>query len=186
MKRNTLTNLATTSMTLLRAVPAAFRIARNEVRKPFSKVSATGEASIWEFLEQSHVVAIAANDPDRERPWVFNAFYVFDRNRNAVYFLSMAGTRHVVLFEKDAKVSGVISTQPEDFAAIKGIQFLGTVRYLDGAERESASKQYYQRFPLASLMKKAPFWAVDLEMVKFTNNEVGFGTKIYWPSDATP
>jgi len=46
--------------------------------------------------------------------------------------------------------------------------------------RAKAKRAYLARFPYA-ILKPAPFWAIELHAVKFTDNRLGFGKKLYWP-----
>jgi uncharacterized protein YhbP (UPF0306 family) len=62
---------------------------------------------------------------------------------------------------------------------LRGVQFQGRVQQPVGHLAERAKRAYLVRFPYA-LLKPAPLWVVVLHTVKFTDNRLGFGKKIYW------
>ncbi|MDU4085579.1 MAG: hypothetical protein E7H67_24310, partial [Enterobacter asburiae] len=74
---------------------------------------------------------------------------------------------------------GTVSDQPKTVMRIRGLQFRGELRQLNGDEAERASKRYYQRFPAARMMH-SPIWTIDIDEMKFTDNTLGFGKKLNW------
>lgn len=113
------------------------------------------------------------------QPWCANAFYLYDPQTVALYLLSETTTRHGQMIGQQALVAGTISGQNKTVALIRGVQFAGEIRLLEGEEAQTRYLQYCQRFPVARL-HRAPVWELELRELKFTDNTLGFGTKLYW------
>lgn len=62
---------------------------------------------------------------------------------------------------------------------IRGIQFEGIVSEPEGESEALARKAYLWRFPVAMLME-TQLWIVRLTHIKFTDNRLGFGKKLFW------
>jgi uncharacterized protein YhbP (UPF0306 family) len=92
----------------------------------------------------------------------------------AFYVLSEDKTRHAQMTGQQAKVAGTVNGQPKTVALIRGVQFKGEIRRLDGEESDVQRKHYTRRFPVA-LAFKAPVWEIRLDELKFTDNTLGFG-----------
>ncbi|WP_436894100.1 YhbP family protein [Siccibacter turicensis] len=131
--------------------------------------------SLW--LAKQHVVSWCVATP--EEMWCANAFYYYDPQRVAFWLLSDTHTRHGRLTGTAARVAGTVNGQPKTVALIRGVQFAGQIRLLEGAESDAARSQYCRRFPVARAMS-APVWEIRLDELKFTDNTLGFGKKFYW------
>lgn len=46
-------------------------------------------------------------------------------------------------------------------------------------------KRYVKRFPVARMLS-APVWEIRPDELKFTDNTLGFGKKLYWLRDSSP
>ena len=78
-----------------------------------------------------------------------------------------------------AAVAGTVNGQPKTVALIRGVQFKGEIRRLEGEESDLARKEYNRRFPGARMLS-APVWEIRLDEIKFTDNTLGFGKKMIW------
>ncbi len=78
-----------------------------------------------------------------------------------------------------AAVAGTVNGQPKTVALIRGVQFKGEIRRLEGEESERARQAYNRRFPVARMLS-APVWEIRLDEIKFTDNTLGFGKKMIW------
>ena len=81
-----------------------------------------------------------------------------------------------------APIAGTVNGQPKTVALIRGVQFKGEIRRLEGQESEAARNAYNRRFPVARMLP-APVWEIRLDEVKFTDNTLGFGKKMHWLRD---
>lgn len=75
-----------------------------------------------------------------------------------------------------AAVAGTVNGQPKTVALIRGVQFKGEIRRLEGEESDLARQAYNRRFPVARMLS-APVWEIRLDEIKFTDNTLGFGKK---------
>ncbi|ANG94306.1 YhbP family protein [Enterobacteriaceae bacterium 155047] len=134
-------------------------------------------ATINRWLAKQHVVTWCVQE--KGEMWCANAFYVYDPERVAFYVLSEDKTRHAQMTGLQTKVAGTVNGQPKTVALIRGVQFAGEIRRLDGEESDAQRKRYLRRFPVARAMS-APVWEIRLDELKFTDNTLGFGKKFYW------
>ncbi|MDU7018910.1 MAG: hypothetical protein E6363_12445 [Enterobacter sp.] len=115
-------------------------------------------AAINRWLAKQHVVTWCVCKD--EEMWCANAFYYYDP-------------------DQQAKVAGTVNGQPKTVALIRGVQFKGEIRRLEGEESDAQRKRYTRRFPVAAALK-APVWEIRLDELKFTDNTLGFGKKLHW------
>ena len=133
--------------------------------------------TINRWLAKQHVVTWCVHHEGEL--WCANAFYLFDAQKMAFYVLTEDKTRHAQMTGQQAKVAGTVNGQPKTVALIRGVQFKGEIRRLDGEESDARRKHYTRRFPVAAALK-APVWEIRLDELKFTDNTLGFGTKLHW------
>ena len=134
-------------------------------------------AAISRWLGKQHVVTWCVARDDEL--WCANAFYYYDPERVAFYVMSEDKTRHAQMTGQQAKVAGTVNGQPKTVALIRGVQFKGEIRRLDGEESDAHRRHYTRRFPVAAALK-APVWEIRLDELKFTDNTLGFGKKLHW------
>ncbi|EMF0719632.1 YhbP family protein [Citrobacter sp. Marseille-Q6884] len=136
--------------------------------------------AISQWLAKQHVVTWCVHQ-DGEL-WCTNAFYLFDAQNVAFYVLTEEKTRHAQMSGPRAPIAGTVNGQPKTVALIRGVQFKGEIRRLEGEESDRARKLYNRRFPVARALN-APVWAIRLDEIKFTDNTMGFGKKMHWQRD---
>lgn len=133
---------------------------------------------ISEFIERNHVVGLAVLDTDGV-PWAANCFYVFDEEDVSLVILSRDNTRHAAAMAAHPRIAGTISGQIHKVKDIQGVQFKAEALLTEGADRKSALRLYYRKFPFARLVP-ADVWRLRLGSVKFTDNTIVFGHKTLW------
>ncbi|MFY2738459.1 YhbP family protein [Pseudocitrobacter faecalis] len=134
-------------------------------------------AAISRWLTKQHVVSwCVAREGEL---WCANAFFVYDAERVAFYLLSDTTTRHGQMTGTRAPVAGTVNGQPKTVALIRGVQFKGEIRLLEGEESDEKRAKYIRRFPVARMLS-APVWEIRLDELKFTDNTLGFGKKLHW------
>lgn len=137
-------------------------------------------AAISRWLAKQHVVSwCVASEGEL---WCANAFYVYDPQRVAFYLLSEETTRHGQMTGKQAPAAGTVNGQPKTVALIRGVQFKGEIRLLEGDEAAEKRALYVRRFQVARVLS-APVWELRLDELKFTDNTLGFGKKLHWLRD---
>ena len=139
--------------------------------------------AVTRWLAKQHVVTGCV--PHEGALWCANAFYLFDAQKMAFYVLTEDKTRHAQMSGPRAPVAGTVNGQPKTVALIRGVQFKGEIRRLEGEESDVARKAYNRRFPVARMLP-APVWEIRLDEVKFTDNTLGFGKKMLWLRDSCP
>jgi uncharacterized protein len=137
------------------------------------------DKKIVKFFKKHHVLTIATT-VDNE-PWCANCFYVYLEEENAVVFTTDLKTRHGQEFLKNTHVAGSVVLETMIIGKIRGIQFKGTVSEPSAEMTAKLKNAYLKRFPVAMLMD-THLWVVSLSHIKFTDNRLGFGKKITWPS----
>ena len=131
---------------------------------------------ILDFIAEHHVLTVACMGPE---PWCANAFYVFDGQEEGFVITSEAKTRHAQLFLENPRVAGTVVLETEEIGKIRGLQFTGTVRRCDGGLFDRCRLLYLRRFPYA-VFKGGEVWLITLDILKYTDNRLGFGKKLHW------
>ncbi|HCR6433522.1 TPA: hypothetical protein OO516_000279, partial [Shigella flexneri] len=105
--------------------------------------------AISRWLAKQHVVTWCVQQEGEL--WCANAFYLFDAQKVAFYILTEEKTRHAQMSGPQAAVAGTVNGQPKTVALIRGVQFKGEIRRLEGEESDLARKAYNRRFPVARM-----------------------------------
>lgn len=135
---------------------------------------------ITDFIRKHHIftLATAANN----LPYACTCFYVYEPVENRFVFTSDTTTRHGGEMLGNPYVSGAIALETTIVGKIQGIQFTGRAYLLKGDEYEKARKEYIRKFPVSALMNLT-LWAIDIDFIKMTHNQLGFGKKLIWETE---
>jgi len=125
------------------------------------------------FLEKHHLLSLATSADDR--PQSASLFYAYDPTHIAFIVASDTKTEHIQNVLLNNAVSGTVALETEEVGKIQGLQFKAVMLPAD----KEASKLYYKAFPYALAMQPK-LWTITLEQMKFTDNRLGFGKKLYW------
>ncbi|MDQ0325894.1 uncharacterized protein YhbP (UPF0306 family) [Rhodopseudomonas julia] len=139
--------------------------------------TALPDQRINEFLVSHHVLALAC--ADGQDVWAANCFYLWLPQSASFVILTDGSTRHAEMMLARRQVAGCVAGQPEKVEDIKGVQFSARTTRLPDAAAPSVRTLYEERFPVASKMP-APVWLLEADFLKYTDNSLGFGTKILW------
>lgn len=132
---------------------------------------------ISEFISGAKCLTIATQSANGL--WCASCYYAYDEKNIALIFKSSDDTRHVQEGLRNPVVAGTILPDKLETVSIKGVQFTGT---FTPAEGDEASSIYYSRFPFARAIG-GKFWIIKLKTMKYTDNTLGFGTKLHWQSE---
>ena len=125
------------------------------------------------FLEKHHLLSLATSAHDR--PQSASLFFAYDPINIAFVVASDTKTEHIQNVLINSAVSGTVALETEEVGKIQGLQFKAVMLPAD----KGASKLYYKVFPYALAMQPK-LWTITLEQMKFTDNRLGFGKKLYW------
>ncbi len=136
---------------------------------------------ILSLIREHHIFTLAVTRG--HQPWCATCFYVYDEERNLFIFTSEEDTRHIrdAVETGNFLTAGAIALETKMIGRIRGIQFSGLLHKLNGEELEIAKKQYLQKFPIARF-STLMLWGINPDMMKMTDNRLGFGKKLIWHS----
>ena len=134
---------------------------------------------ILEFISEHHVLTLAVTG--KEGPWCASCFYVYLPEKNLFAFTSDPDTKHIseVVEGKNFRVAGAIALETRITGKIRGVQFAGPMKELQGADLKQTKAAYLKRFPVARLAR-LHLWGVEPDIIKMTDNRLGFGKKLIW------
>lgn len=117
-------------------------------------------------------------------PYCFTCFIAYNSKDQLLLFKSSADTTHSKNILRNPIVAGTILPDKLNKLQIKGIQFEGTVLPFDDPMAKQAAADYYLKNPMAVAVP-GEVWTVQLQKLKFTDNTLGFGTKLHWERETT-
>ena len=136
---------------------------------------------ILSLIREHHIFTLAVT---REaQPWCATCFYVYDEESNLFIFTSEDDTRHIrdAVETGNFLVAGAIALETKMIGKIRGIQFSGRLHNLKGEVLKTSKKLYLQKFPIARF-STLMLWGIKPDMMKMTDNRLGFGKKLIWHS----
>lgn len=144
---------------------------------------------ILRFIGRHRVMTLAASAAGTGELWCCNLFYAFlapgtiGFGGGAFVFTSPAATRHAAMFSGNPSVAGSVVLESKAVARLQGLQLQGVVRRADAAPEllAAAKGAYLRRFPFAAVML-SDLWVLEVTRLKYTDNTLGFGTKLHWPA----
>ncbi|MDR0294763.1 MAG: pyridoxamine 5'-phosphate oxidase family protein [Prevotellaceae bacterium] len=135
------------------------------------------EQRIADFLRKHHVLTLATCTEGI--PWCASVFYVYMPAENLLIFTSEYPTRHIQEAAQNDKIAGTVALETKQVGLVRGVQFQGRIFEPTDDLRQKAKRAFLASFPYA-ILKLAPFWAIELYVIKFTDNRLGFGKKLHW------
>lgn len=131
------------------------------------------DEKIRKFIAKHHLLSLATFG---ESLWCCSAFYAFDKETAVFIIASDEQTLHIQNAKMNRRVAGTIAQETKVVGKIQGIQFTGTISAVED-KREKAF--YLKRFPYAVAMNPT-LWKIELDVIKMTDNTLGFGKKLIW------
>jgi uncharacterized protein len=132
---------------------------------------------ITRFIRKHHIFTLATSSDNI--PYTCTCFYIYLESKHMIVFTSEFETRHINELEHQPFVAGAIALETMVIGRIQGIQFTGKVHQLKDEEYEEALKEYLLKFPVV-IFKKLFLWGIELDFIKMTHNQLGFGKKLIW------
>jgi uncharacterized protein len=129
------------------------------------------------FLEANRCLTLCTATADGV--WCANCYFAYNEQKAILVIKSSEDSRHTVQALQNPAVAGTILPDKLETISIKGIQFTAAFKKCaDDTEKEI----YYKKYPFARAIS-GDFWLLKLQTVKYTDNTLGFGKKIYWPAE---
>lgn len=126
------------------------------------------------FIAEHHVLTLATATPCGV-PYCCNAFYAYDKASGAFIFTTDLSTHHGKMMAENERVAASILLETRTVGKIQGLQITGKVKpAIDGDKM-----RYIKDFPYA-VVADLSLWRLEAEMMKFTDNRLGFGKKLIW------
>jgi uncharacterized protein len=139
----------------------------------------TIDPRIVKMIHRHHIFTLATSA--NNLPYCSTCFYAYDTESNVFVFTSEKNTRHIAEAVKQNKVAGAIALETKIVGKIRGIQFTGEIKEISGEELKKFKKTYLLKFPYVTpFIKDTPFWIIQPDFFKLTDNNLGFGKKIIW------
>jgi uncharacterized protein YhbP (UPF0306 family) len=160
------------------------------------------DKKISDFFQKHHVATLATSS--NNTPWVAHCFYAFMEKEMCLVFTTDTETRHGQEMTENQNVSVGIAWETKIVGQIRGAQCSGRVYKVEKSKGRrveeslnsrdlstlrlfnlstAAKSSYLRRFPYAALMK-TQLWIFVIESIKYTDNRLGFGKKLYWEREA--
>jgi uncharacterized protein len=133
---------------------------------------------IGKFISKQTCANVCCVD-EKGNPFCFSCFYSYDNDKVFLFYKSGRDTRHSEILLRNCLVAGTILPDKLNLLKIKGVQFEGIVLPLNHPLANEASSHYYKKHPVAITMP-GEIWTIQINKIKFTDNTLGFGTKINW------
>lgn len=140
------------------------------------------EKRVLDFIAEHHIFTLATSRDNK--PYTSTCFYVYLPEINLFVFTSDKNTRHIQDTEQQQTVAGAIALETSIVGKIRGIQFTGIIKELEGNELSVAQKAYIKKFPIA-ILAKTTLWGITPDFIKMTDNRLGFGKKIIWQNQVS-
>ncbi|MDR1897868.1 MAG: pyridoxamine 5'-phosphate oxidase family protein [Prevotellaceae bacterium] len=135
------------------------------------------DPAVIRFIKKHHLLTLATCTDSV--PYCSNMFYALLEQEFYLIFTSDTKTRHIAEVLKNPVVAGSIALETETVGKIQGLQFCGKMMEMSGKPKIKATTAYLKRFPYA-VLSGTPIWAIEITYTKFTDNRLGFGTKLIW------
>ena len=135
------------------------------------------EKHIFVFLNEQTLLTLATAIDNV--PYCANCFYSFEQTNQWLVYKSDKDTRHSKEGLQNPTVAGTILPPNLKIGEIIGLQFQGRLILPQGEDLITAQKSYYKKYPFALAMP-GDIWVIELKVMKFTNNRLGFGKKLHW------
>jgi uncharacterized protein YhbP (UPF0306 family) len=134
---------------------------------------------ILNFIKKHHILNLAVCN--NNEPYCCTCFYAFDKENISFIFTSEKDTRHHKEMLANNRVSGTIALETKIIGKIQGIQFTGIASLPVGEEQSEIRKLYLKKFPYTlPFLSSSFFWKIDIDHIKMTDNNLGFGRKLLW------
>ena len=138
------------------------------------------QPEILRFIAKHRLLTLATTYNDE--PWCAHCFYAYFPEHNVFVLHSDSHTLHIEQVSHNCYVAGSVVLESWLVGRLRGLQLQGVVMPVAPALQKLAEQRYKQRFQVARLMN-LKLWQLDVTLLKYTDNRLGFGKKLLWRSD---
>ncbi len=139
---------------------------------------------IANFISQQTVASVCCTGPEGELH-CFSCYYAYNENQQLLFFKTSDDSLHMQYLLKNPLLAGTILPDKLNKLKVQGIQFNGRLMAKSHAQANDAEKIYHRRYPIALAMK-GTVYTIRLDLIKMTDNTLGFGTKLIWDRSHSP
>lgn len=132
------------------------------------------DKKIERFIAKHHVLTLATATPDGE-PYCCNCFFAYDKVSAAFIFTSDASTHHGAMMQVNPRVAASVVLETRTVGKVQGLQITGKVL----PAKDGDKMTYIKAFPYAAVADLS-LWRLEADMLKLTDNTLGFGKKLIW------
>ncbi len=132
---------------------------------------------ILSFIRRHHLMTLATQSEGK--PWTASCFYAFLPEQVLFVFTTATDTLHGKQMLGSDDVAVNIALETRVIGKIQGLQMGGKAFLLEDDTLKAGKKAYLLRFPVAAIMDTL-LWGFSPALIKFTDNKLGFGRKLYW------
>lgn len=132
------------------------------------------DRNIEKFIAKHHVLTLATATNDGS-PYCCNAFFAYVKGEGAFVFTSDRATNHGQMMLQNSRVAASVVLETRVVGRVQGLQITGRVM----TATEEDKKLYLKRFPYA-VVADLTLWRLEADMLKLTDNTLGFGKKLIW------
>lgn len=135
---------------------------------------------IVKFIKRHHVMTLTT--AAENKPWSCQVFYAYHEASRSLVFTSSADTRHIKEALTNPSVAVSIVLESKVVARLQGVQIEANFSQAEQAEYRTA---FVKRFPFIALSPRT-MWRLEITTAKYTDNTLGFGTKLHFPAVELP
>ena len=133
---------------------------------------------INKFIQKQTCASVCCIDGEG-KPYCFTCFYAFEEENKVLYFKSGEGSYHSKLMLENPFVAATILPDKLKTLLVQGIQLEGIILNEDHPLMKKASAIYHKKHPMALAMT-GKIWGLQINHMKMTDSNLGFGKKITW------
>lgn len=119
---------------------------------------------------------------DEAVPWIATVFFIWHQEQFC--FVSSERSRHIQAATQQPQVAATIQPEPENWAAICGLQIAGKQVEVTGVAQAKLLARYLARYPfvaanamLSEKIKQSHFYAIQPQSIYLIDNRRGFAQR---------
>lgn len=134
---------------------------------------------IIRFLKRATTLTLATSTEGKL--WCAPLFFAYDSERNWLIFTSSKDSLHVRQGLKNPKVAASIIGRSQRVSRLRGAQITGTLKSCSPETLKVCKGKFTKKFPFTlHKLRLDDMWYIEIETVKYTDNRLGFSTKLYY------